>query len=190
AANGITLALNNCGPEIPASMATACTTVRGGSGFSTTAAVPPDPFISKDGSTQTRITAYETLRGPRTIRIFGDATFTGTATLSLAHDPATPGSDTGDSDIDYTLSWTSASAKILIEMAGHLAVGGDGTGVSWGAGLGASSIGGGSFHFSLDLLDGKSIGNQDNQIQGAALLAQQGTVSGLEFKDLNANHVK
>src|SRR5207247_1471745 len=65
----------------------------------------------------------------------------------------------------------SASTKILIEMAGHLAVGGDGTGVSWGAGLGSSSISGGSYHFSLDLLDQGSLGNLDNQIQGAAIAA-------------------
>src|SRR3989441_1218035 len=170
AANNITLALNNCGVEIPASMVTACTTVRGGSGFSTTAVVPSDPFVSKDGLTATRIAAYELSRGTRTIKIFGDKAFSGTATLALTHSVASLG-DTGDSDINYTLTWTSASTNILIELAGHLAVGGDGTGDSWGAGLGASSIGGGSFHFSLYLLDGKSIGNQDNQIQSAAVAA-------------------
>ena len=177
AANGITMALNPCGPEIgpPPSMATDCSTIRGGSNF-ITAAVPSDPFVSKDGSTSSRIAAYEALRGPRTIKIYGDAAFTGTATLTLVHDCGSncvsgPGSDTADSDIDYTLTWTSASTKILIEMAGHLAVGGDGTGVSWGAGLGSSSISGGSYHFSLDLLDQGSLGNLDNQIQGAAIAA-------------------
>jgi hypothetical protein len=34
--------------------------------------VPDDPFISKDGSTQTRINAYESLYGNRQIRICGN----------------------------------------------------------------------------------------------------------------------
>jgi uncharacterized repeat protein (TIGR01451 family) len=188
-ANGITLNLNPCGPEIgpPSTMAADCTTIRAGPN-SLPVSVPGDPFVSKDGPTQTRITAYEAVRGARTIKIYGDASITA-GLLTLTHNPSGTGSDTGDSDIDYTLTWTSASTKLLIEMAGHLAVSNDGTADSWGVGLGASFISGGPYHFSLDNLDGKSLGSQDNQIQAGAIIAK-GTVSGVKFNDLNANHVR
>ena len=62
-------------------------------------------------------------------------------------------------------------------MAGHLSVGGDGTGLGWGAGLGSSSISGGPYHFHLNQLENPaaskdsdkiiSLGSQDNQIKGS-----------------------
>ena len=130
--------------------------------------VPDDPFISKDGSTQSRIDAYETTYGNRQIRIYGNQPITSASFTSFYHDVAN-GGDTGDSDIHYELTWVSASDEILIEMAGHLAMTGDPlvNPIAWGVGLGSSQIGGGPYHFKLYQLDGHSIGSQDNQIKGA-----------------------
>src|SRR5258706_3294542 len=125
--------------------------------------VPDDAFVSNDGATQPHITAYETAFGNRTVEIFGDASITGEM-LTLSH-TVPDQRDTGDSTINYSLSWTSASTQIMIELAGHLALGPKVGGIGWGQGLGAGSIPGGPFHISLDDLDGSSLGSQDNQIQ-------------------------
>lgn len=134
--------------------------------------VPNDPFISKDGSTQTRINAYEAAYGNRQIRICGNQPITSASFSAISHDVASPGGDTGDSYILYTLTWTSASDQILIEMAGHLAVSGDPVAnpIAWGVGLGSGQIGGGPYHFKLGTLDGHSLGSQDNQIMGADVI--------------------
>src|SRR5260370_1301193 len=89
---------------------------------------------------------------PRTIRISGDVPFSN-AQLRVCHDVA-DGADISDSFALYALTWDSPSANILIEMAGHLAISGDGTGDTWGAGVGSGNISGGSSHFKLDGLAG------------------------------------
>lgn len=178
-----------CNAEIgpPGSLGATCASVRSG-GNTFDVIVPDDPFISADGSTQDRIDAYETTYGNRTIKIYGNSAVSA-GSLILSHSVADLG-DTGDSDINYTLTWTSASDKILIELAGHLAISGDGSGDSWGVGNGSSQISGGPYHFHLDLLDGSSLGNQDNQIKGAdILLPPASLISGLKFNDFNANGV-
>jgi hypothetical protein len=168
-AAGIPFTLNACGPELPASLVGICNSLRSGSStFAVT--VPDDPFVSSDGSTQSRIDAYETTFGNRTITIYGDAPITG-ASLSLTHSVPNLG-DTGDSYVSYTLSWTSTSTAILIEMGAHLAKGGtdpDG----WGTGQGASSVQGGPSHFSLRQLDGASTGGQDNAINAGGVAPGQ-----------------
>ena len=135
--------------------------------------VPNDPFISKDDTpptltTQTRIDAYESAYGNRQIRICGNQPITSASFASMTHDVAN-GGDTGDSKIDYELTWVSASDQILIELAGHLAMSGNPTTkpIAWGPGLGASQIHGGPYHFKLDELDGHNLGSRDNQIKGA-----------------------
>ncbi|MFH1110481.1 MAG: HYR domain-containing protein [Planctomycetota bacterium] len=146
--------------------------------------VPDDPFISKDGSTQSRIDAYESVFGNRTIRICGNTAIS-TASLTICgHDVANLG-DTGDSNIKYMLQWTSTSTRILVQLAGHLGVSGDPNinALAWGVGVGSSQISGGPYHFNLDKLgstftaapacvqsDVTSLGNQDNQIKGADIL--------------------
>jgi hypothetical protein len=166
---GITLMLNPCGPELPTSLVSTCNSLRGGSNmFDVT--VPDDPFISSDGSTQSRINGYESVFGDRTIKLYGNASISA-ATLSLTHSVPDLG-DTGDSTVFYILSWTSTSTEILIEMAGHLAKGttdADG----WGPGQGISSIQGGPSHFSLRQLDGASTGGQDNSISAAEVVPAQ-----------------
>ena len=155
-----------CGPNIgpPGTLGATCLALRASS-YTAIVNVPDDPFISKDGSTQSRINAYEAAYGNRTIKLYGNQPITAAA-LTMTHSVAN-GADTGDSDAKYVLTWTSASTNLLIEMAGHLAITGDGTGMSWGPGLGSSQISGGPYHFNLRLLDGDSLGAQDNQIKGA-----------------------
>src|SRR6266540_2399792 len=153
----VNVTLNECGPVLgpPASLATVCSGLRSGTNF-VDMNVPDDPFISKDGSTQTRINTFETCWGNRTIRIWGNAPIIATLTI-VGHTDSNGtvianGGDTGDTDIRYELQCASASTEILIEMAGHLAVGQE-TSLAcggWGAGLGASAISGGPYHFSLD----------------------------------------
>ena len=173
---GVPVTLNPCGTNIAASMVTPCNTVRGGLNF-IDVDVPDDTFLSKDGPTATKIAAYEVINGNRTIRIWGNAPFVpGSAVLTLSHSVATQ-ADSADSNINYILTWQSTSTVILLEMAGHISVTGDGTGVSWGTGLGSSNISGGPYHFKLGDLGGAvtggvqsevtALGAQDNQIKGA-----------------------
>jgi uncharacterized repeat protein (TIGR01451 family) len=152
--------------------------------------VPDDPFISKDGSTQDRIDAYEDEFGNRQIKIYGDQPISA-PNLTLSH-TVSSGGDTGDSDIEYVLTWTSNSSQILIEMAGHLAVSGNSTTIplAWGPGLGASYVSGGPYHFRLDQLDGASLGAQDNPIKGADILERVGAIVAHKFNDLNGNGVQ
>jgi hypothetical protein len=146
--------------------------------------VPDDTYLDGGvaaGSTQQRINAYETLGSPafgnRTIRICGNAPITASFSVADLIGSHT-GPDTGDSDINYTLNWTSASTAIYIEMAGHLAVSGTSgvTSVAWGAGQGSSQIAGGPYHFKLSMLDGSSLGSNDNQIKGADIVPATGQI--------------
>ena len=61
---GITTSLNPCGAEIgpPATLQATCNALVAGPNF-LTAPVPNDGFISKDGSTQQRIDAFEAAVG-------------------------------------------------------------------------------------------------------------------------------
>ncbi|MDH5781534.1 MAG: hypothetical protein OEZ07_03075, partial [Dehalococcoidia bacterium] len=183
------LAFDACGEKIGKDFAAICESLHT-SGYSILVDVPDDPFVSKDGSTQDRIDAYETQFENRQIKIWGDQPFAA-ASMTLGHNVPDSG-DTGDSDIEYVLAWTSNSTQILIEMAGHLAVSGNSTAnpVAWGPGLGASQISGGPYHFSLGKLDGSALGSQDNQIKGADVLALVGTITAHKFNDLNGNGVQ
>ena len=136
--------------------------------------VPDDPYVSKDGSTQPRIDAYEAVHGNRQIRICGNQPITSASWNSMAHDVAN-GADTGDSFIEYELTWTSNSTQILIQMGGHLAMSGNDS-MAWGPGLGASQISGGPYHFKLDYIDDDSLGSQDNQIKGADIISYPGEI--------------
>jgi hypothetical protein len=167
-----------CGVEISAPLAPVCVALRNGA-FRANVLVPDDPFVSKDGPTQPRITSYEGQYGNRYIRLYSNAAITNPTLTLLAHDPAPDGSDTSDSEIKYSLNWDSTGDQVLVEFAGHLAVTGDGTGMTWGLGLGSSQINGGPYHFHLDKLDNTELGNQDNQVKGADILIipPQGAIS-------------
>src|SRR5439155_4199218 len=86
-----------------------------------------------------KVAAYEAKFGNRTIKIYAKATATALSAVSLAFNGYTNGSDP---DAAYTLTWTSNSDEILIEFAGHIAVGIDGldAGIGYGSGKGAASI--------------------------------------------------
>ncbi|MHA2204311.1 MAG: DUF7507 domain-containing protein, partial [Candidatus Thorarchaeota archaeon] len=135
--------------------------------------VPDDGFISSSyeiiDNYQYRIDAYEAVWGNREIRICGNHPILSASFVSLTHNPASD--DTGDSYIEYVLTWESASDQIMIELGGHLAVSGspNNNPVAWGTSLGASVISGGSYHFKLNELDEYSLGSQDNQIKGEAI---------------------
>ncbi|MDO8614304.1 MAG: hypothetical protein Q7T33_01030 [Dehalococcoidia bacterium] len=163
-----------CAADIgpPASLAGICTSLRT-TGYSFVVSIPDDTYVDgTEGSTLTRITAFEVAFGNRTIKIYGEDPITAASFTSLSHS----GPDTGDSDVNYTLTWTSTSETILIELGGHLAVTGTAVGWGWGAGQGASQIGGGPYHFKLSTLDGDSLGSQDNQIKGADVQVYQGKI--------------
>src|SRR5262249_30342876 len=183
---GVPMILNECGIEISAGEQATCNSLKS-SGFFVDVPVPDDPFVSHDGSTAAKIAEYEVAagHGNRTIRLWGDQAISN-ASLQVCHDVAA-GGDTGDTFAFYVLTWTSTSTKVMVEMAGHLAVSGDGTGFSWGVGKGSSQINGGPYHFKLDELGGRvddgslcpvklvkgdtsSLGSQDNQIKGADVL--------------------
>jgi hypothetical protein len=158
------LTLNPCS-DFQGSLGATCAAIRAAN--SVNAPVMDDMFVSKDGPTIGKIATFEASFGNREIQLFGDAPLSG-ATVTLSHDVAAS-ADTGDSYVWYTLTWTSASTDVLVEMAGHIAISGDGTGMTWGPGLGAGSISGGPYHFKLDQLDGSALGAQDNQIQSSVI---------------------
>ena len=182
------LAFDPCGEDMgPHATPAICQSLHGGSNWELVD-VPDDPFISKDGSTQTRIDAYEAQFGNRQIKIYGDQPITA-AGLTLSHDVA-PGEDDGDSYIEYVLTWTSNSTQILIEMAGHLSLSGStiSNPIAWGPYRGASHVSGGPYHFKLGQLDGSPLGEQDNQIMGAVIQPPLvSTVIAHKFNDLNGN---
>ena len=171
--------------------------------FTSMLIVPDDPFMSKDGSTQDKINAYESVYGVRTIRVYSNQEMS-SGSLKLTHSVGNS-ADTGDSDISYELSIdfkddVTTDTLIVVEMAGHIAsteggfgwgYDGDGDGVSDntvgnGNALGASGISGGPYHFNLNNIDGTSLGNQDNQLKGGDILPpQNGTISGFKYEDTN-----
>ncbi len=59
--------------------------------------------------------------------------------------------------------------QVLFLWGGHTAASDGPNG--WGAGLGSSNISGGPYHMRIIETDGTSVGNRDNQIQGAAIIA-------------------
>jgi len=186
------LAYDPCGPKIGTTpdFATICGNLHS-SGYSILVNVPDDPFVSQHGSTQDRIDAYEAEFGNRQIKIYGDQPFAA-AGMTLSH-TVSSGGDTGDSDVEYVLTWTSNSTQILIEMAGHLALSGEPliNPIAWGYEIGASHVSGGPYHFRLGELDGASLGAQDNPIKGANVLPRLlSTVIAHKFNDLDGNGIQ
>jgi hypothetical protein len=174
--------LNDCGEAIQGSLAGLCTTLDGETGANlATPDVPDDSFASHDNTTgqttQNKINSFETAYGNRTISIQANAPIT-IQSFTLSHSVA-DGEDTGDSEIDFTLSWSSDATAVLVKFASHLALGPNFGSVSgWGQGHGASSVSGGPYHVSLDqLANGAldehpiSLGSQDNNVQVGAIPA-------------------
>ena len=144
--------------------------------------LPNDPYISVNGLVQDKIDAYEAINGNRYIRVYGNQPITDGYFTCVEHDVPNLGDD-GDSYANYILVVETASTDIIIEVAGHLAMGGfDNTGMNWGPNLGAGSISGGPHHFKLFGLGGAvntttctlnefvSLGAQDNQITAGDII--------------------
>ncbi len=165
----------NCGDLKGADLAT-CTAIEGGADSISPSFpddigdIPTETDADPDDSANS-IAAYEGKFGDRTLTIYGDQPIDSASVTFLGYTGTDP---TGN----YLITWHSSSTKIVIEFAGHLAMGADfltsplGTGdIGYGVGEGSSDINGGPYHIPLDLLDGSvSLGNQDNQIQGASIL--------------------
>jgi uncharacterized repeat protein (TIGR01451 family) len=124
---------------------------------------------------QPRINAFESTYGNRTITLCGNAEITSYSLVLKPQDGLTlPGhtqADDGTADdyLQYRLSWTSTSTDIMVLFAGHLALSTDDS-IGWGMPEGSSNINGGPYHFSLEKLDGASLGAVDNQIMGADIM--------------------
>src|ERR1043166_2347281 len=157
---------NQCGPNISASGASVCAALHS-PGYPPPPAAPDNMGSLLGDNVGASVAAYEARFGNRTIKIYGDLPITA-ATVVFTGSTA---SGATDHDANYIINWTSASTEIVIEFAGHLAVGVDplAAGIGYGSGRGAGSIPGSSFHVSLGNLDGISIGNQDNQLQTSAI---------------------
>lgn len=151
--------LNEC-----AGLGATCTGIRSGSNY-VDVPVPDDSYLSQHGGTQSRINAYETQFGNRTVRLWGSGL--SATNLTMTHS-AGSSADTGDSIQTWTLTWT-GSSDVLLEFAAHIAKASGSTG--WGANTGAGAINGSPYHVSLGTLDGSSIGSQDNQMKASVLVA-------------------
>lgn len=166
---GVAPTLNQCA-DLSTGLATECNNLVGGSAYYLDLEVINDPYVSAagDGAVQTRIDAFETSWGNRTIRLYSECPFSGTPTMTLSHlDP-----DTGDSDVLYTINYTTTSGTgcasgvsetVMLQFAGHLAISGTSS-IAWGTGKGASNISGGGWHIRNIEFDDVG-GSVDNQIQ-------------------------
>jgi len=160
--------MNECGTSIgpPRSLGSTCAALHSGP-HSLEVHVPDVMSGVLSHDINKSMANYEQEYGNRTITIYGDAPITA-ATLTF-----NGYSTHKDKLAEYTLSWTSSSSVILVEMAAHLALGVDvqnaGSGIGYGSGFGAGSISGAPFHFKLEELDGRPLGSRDNQIMSAAI---------------------
>ncbi|MGH9038825.1 MAG: prealbumin-like fold domain-containing protein [Acidimicrobiia bacterium] len=178
---GVPITLDECGPSFTPNGPgqTDCNAVIT-AGFSDTVDVPDDPFVSSTPAgpgttaTQVLIDEYETAFGNRTIEVLGDAAVT-VNSLTMTHDVADEG-DTGDSRINYVLTFTSAADNVLVQFAAHLAVGA-GSVADWGLDLGAGDVDGASndVRLTAGAFDGQG-GSQTNPINVSAISSAVGEI--------------
>jgi hypothetical protein len=148
--------LNQCGPDIgpPANLGAICADLHT-SGFTATSDAPDAMGTLLGDDVASKAAAYEAHLGNRTVKIYGN---TSISAASIAFNGYTGSTD---KHADYTVTWTSSSDSIVIELAGHLAAGTDPPGqpgVGYGVGRGSASISGGPYGFTLSTLDGASQG--------------------------------
>src|SRR5437867_3923213 len=102
------------------------------------ATAPNGMGIVENDDVQARANAYALKFGDRVIRLYGDAPILSAELRFNGY------SGNSDKFAEYTLVWESSSTNLLIEMAGHLAIGGgSGNTLGYGPGRGAASINGG-----------------------------------------------
>ncbi|MEA3338272.1 MAG: hypothetical protein U9R25_20475, partial [Chloroflexota bacterium] len=187
-----------CDDAIPGSMLDICNMIKPTVNTNCVEVEVPDDdyqsnlFANGTGSYQDRIDEFEAQYGNRTVTLCGDALITNASLTPFAGPPPGPpghektDDSAADDYIHYQLNWTSESSHILFLMAGHIASSAvDYPG--WGPDMGASSISGGPYHFSLMQLDGAATGSVDNQIKGADIQEVRAKKSGYKWHDLNAD---
>jgi hypothetical protein len=160
--------LNACGDSIDAKVKQLCLDLRLGTNPHVAEALMPSAIgtPSIGGNVSVAVMAYMGLYGSNGMRLYANLPISNVSLAFNNYDA--PGQDQQGF---YTLTWTSASTSLLVEFGAHIAVGESNvSGLGYGKGLGASFISGGPYHVSLDLLDGGSIGNQDNQLKGSDIL--------------------
>jgi uncharacterized repeat protein (TIGR01451 family) len=128
--------------------------------------IPADPTPVPPATNLTAKTSDHQLAGHMTM--FGG---TLTAVSVPVHDNAAgTGDDYAKITVTYSVPSTTTARYVQLLFGGHLAASQGDRG--WGTGLGSSNISGGPYHIKWDSADGASVGNRDNQIMGAAILAQ------------------
>jgi Prealbumin-like fold domain len=158
--------------------------------------IPNDTFDSKDsapgvgaGTSQSvKEQAFETANGglgSRTITAYPSipGAFINPS-ITLTHDSSGADSDTGDSKVLVTITFTSNGCNTgdgcnyLLYFGGHLAKSGSNqtANSNWGPALGSANINGGPYHIRDIGFDGGG-GSQDNQIQGANVLLNPPTLT-------------
>jgi hypothetical protein len=130
-------------------------------------AAPDNMGMLEGHNVAAAITNYETAFSNRVLEIYaspGASSISGATLVFVGY------TGSGDKEANYILNWTSTSSDIMIRWAGHLSIGPDAL-LGYGPDTGSSSISGGPYHWGLSGLDGGSVGNQANQIQGSDINA-------------------
>ena len=141
-------------------------------GSPSTFAIPPDPTQVAPPAplTAANATSLHQLTG-QVMTAFG-ATLKGVSVP--VHDcTAANNCQTASTDdyatvvIAFDVPSTTVAHEVQLLFGGHLAASFGPRG--WGAGIGSAFISGGPYHFKWIAVDGASIGNRDNQIQGSSI---------------------
>jgi hypothetical protein len=147
---------------------TSCTSAT--SGTAETKDIPADPLVVNSSCT-TASTTTSVHQIPGVFTMFG-ATFNGTPTYTGTSTDTSQGLY---ENIHIPIHTDSAKATVYFYFGGHLAAGLGSR--AWGTGCGSSSINGGPYHISVNLIDGASAGSRDNQIMSGAILAQTPSIN-------------
>ena len=93
-----------------------------------------------------------------------------TGVSSYTHDDAGGTSDSyAHMTVTYSVPSLATPTKVMLLFGGHLAASLGPRG--WGPASAPASISGGPYHIRITAADGASVGNRDNQIMSAAILA-------------------
>jgi len=144
------------------------------SGTPETQAIPDDPLVVNSSCTTSasKATQDHQLTGQE-FRMFGTgATFAGTPTYTGTSTDTSQGLY---ENIHIPIHTANANTTVYFYFGGHLAAGLGSR--AWGAGCGSSNINGGPYHIKVNLIDGASAGNRDNQITAGAILAQTPSIN-------------
>jgi hypothetical protein len=152
----------------------ACSAATGGA--PSTADIPSDPLSVPspcNGGSLTSTTSDHQLTGQQ-FQMFG-----GTLVNNVSYTGTTVDTTSQSlyQNIHINFSTAAKNTRVYFYFGGHLAAGGTPptSPRGWGDGCGAASINGGPYHIKVNLIDGASAGNRDNQIMSSAILPLTGT---------------